>query len=173
MIPVWYDESMSSLIILGLFAAVPVVLLFILRSNAAVAFLAVCAGTVLLRFVGGDASLVLSSLLPRASLVNQVVLNLVLLLGPALATTILLRKSMSGAKAIYNLFPAVAVGGLVALSAVPLLSPITGDNIMTTAAWQQLEQFQGLLVGYGVLMSLLLVKPSHKKSSKDHGKSHK
>jgi hypothetical protein len=155
---------MLPLIILGL-------LLFLLRSSGAVVFLALCAGIVLLKYVGADSSVLLSSFWPRSSVVSQEALNIILVLLPVASTTILLRKSVSGTKIFLNLLPAISVGCLVALSVVPLLSPITSRNVMHTWGWSGLIQFQDFIVGTGVLVSLLLMKSSHKKAT-GHKKSH-
>ena len=158
------------LIILGLLIGLPALGIFGLRSNAAVVFLAVCAGSILLKYVGEDATLVLSSFAPHASFVLQEVLDIILLLLPAVLTTIFLRKSMSGPKAVINIIPAIAAGCLIALSVVPLLSEITRNNIMATHLWSLLTQFQDFIVGVGILTSLLLLWGSQKKHKSDHKK---
>lgn len=157
---------MIPLIILGLLVGLPTLLVFILRSNAAVVFLAVCGGSILLKYVGGDASLVLSSFVPHMNIVEQDALKLTLLLLPAILTMLLLRRSLSGAKAFLNLLPAAATGALIALSVVPILSPSTSSTIMATNAWALLTRAQDLIIGAGVLLSLLLIWLSHKKSDK-------
>lgn len=162
---------MLPLIILGLLIGLPVILIFLLRSNASVVFLALCAGVVLTKYIGSDASLVLSMALPKAGLVGQQVLNASLVLLPPLATLISLRKKASGMKLILNIIPALAVGGLVALSITPYISPITRDKVMATNTWHVLELTQGMVVGLGILSSLILLKPSRKKEAhKKHGK---
>jgi len=160
------------LVILALLIGLPIILLFLFRSNAAIVFLALCAGSILLKYVGNDASLLFNSFFSHSSSVVDQVTDIVLLTLPAILTAVFLRHSVSGAKAFLNLLPAVATGGLLALSLVPLLSPITSSNVMATQAWSYLQQFQSLIVGAGAFTSLLLLwATSRKKHDKD--KKHK
>lgn len=162
---------MLPLIILGILIGLPILLVLLLRSNASVVFLALCGGIVLAKYIGSDASLLLSMALPGAGLVGQQVLNATLILLPPLAAAISLRKKAAGIKLILNIIPALAVGGLVALSTVPYISPITRENVMDTNTWHILDLAQGMIVGVGVLSSLILLKPSRKKEGrKKHGK---
>lgn len=161
------------LIILSLLIGLPALGIFVMRSNAAIVFLALCAGSILLKYIGEDAALLLHSFVPHGSVVYDEVLSITLLLLPAVLTAFFLRKSLSGPKALINLVPALAAGCLVALSVVPLLSEITRNNIMNTHLWTVLTQFQDLIVGLGILTSLFLLWASQKKSKEHKKKGHK
>jgi len=164
---------MLTFIAFGAIIVVPILLLFFLRSNAAVVFLSLCAGTVLLKYVGDDAYLVVSSVVTNGSVVVSEAVNIALVVLPALVATIMLRKSVAGPKVVLNLLPAILVGLLVALSVVPLISVVSRSNITNTQVWTTLAQFQGLIVAVGVVMSLILLKGSGKKHGDKHGKGHK
>lgn len=164
---------MMPLIILSLLIGLPALGVFVMRSNAAIVFLALCAGNVLLKYLGEDALLLLHSFVPHGSVVYDEVLSIALLLLPAFLTAIFLRKSLSGPKALINLIPALASGCLVAFSVVPLLSEITRNNIMDTHLWSVLTQFQDLIIGVGILTSLFLLWASSKKPKEHKKKGHK
>lgn len=159
--------------ILAVLVGVPIILLLVLRSNAAVVFLALCAGLVLQIYIGEDAALLLAMITPESGPAARQVLNGTLILLPPLATAIMLRKKAKGLKLILNLIPAAAVGGLTVMAIVPHISPITNQKILESAYWRYLEDAQVLIVGLGVLSSLLLIKPSRKKDDDKKKKHHK
>lgn len=165
---------MNSDIVLIAAIAVPVVLLLALRTHAAIVFLSLCAGSILLKYIGDDAVLSLSFL--WSGEVAESVIRLGVLLIPVLLSAIFLRRSMSGPKFIVNILPAVVVGVVGALLAVPLLPNATQGNLTGSQAWQTLEQAQELIVGAGILVSLAGLWIAHRSThDKGHhkGKHHK
>jgi len=164
---------MTPLIFIGLLAGLPIGLLILLRSNAAVVFLALCTGSVVQQFLGSDvASIFNSSITTGKNSTTASGVQLVLLLLPALLTAVFLRKSVAGAKTIFNVIPAVSTGVVTTLLVVPLLSPGLRYNITGTAVWTNLEQYQAVVVGAAVLMSLLILWSSHLKGSFGRHKKH-
>lgn len=161
-----------SLIILAALIALPVLLLLYLKTNSAVVFLALCAGSLLPSYVGDDARLLLSSILPGSSTTAGQITSIVLILLPAFLTAVFLRKTLVGFDSMLNIPPTAAVGLFVPLLIVPYLSVSTSSAITSTDAWHLLEQFQASIVTAGVFFSLLLLwaafKKSHKKASKKH-----
>lgn len=165
---------MTPLIVIGLLVGLPIVLLILLRSNAAVVFLALCTGSVVQQFLGSDtANIFNSSIITGKNSTTASGVQLALLLLPALLTAVFLRKSVGGAKMLFNIIPAVSTGVVTALLAVPLLSPGLRYSITGTMVWTSLEQFQAVIVGAAVFMSLLILWSSHLKGSSGHGKHHK
>ncbi len=163
---------MAPIVIIGLLAGVPVAVIFLLKSNAAIVFLALCAGSLLAQFVTTDATNIFNSFLPRYGSISYSTIQLSLLFAPALFTAMFTRKSMSGPRAILNLGSAVAVGGVGALLAVPFLAGGVQHNITTTDVWFTLQQYQAAIVGAGVLVSLFSLWFMHPKHS-DKRKKHK
>jgi len=160
------------LVVLGILIGLPLLLSFVLRVNAGVLFLALCTGSVLVDFVSNDAIQIANSFFSHnnGTVINSVI-QLALLLLPAVLTIVFMRRSMTGAKTLINILPAVASGLLTALLAVPLLSAGTQHNIMASQAWSILEQFQSLIIGAGAFVSLLVLwssKPKHDKKDKKH-----
>ena len=165
-------------IILGAIIAVPVVLLMALRINAALVFLSLCLGDVLVQFVAGDAnsftSLFSSSHAIQNVTSNDGVMKIAILLLPVVLTAIFMLKTVKGAKLPLNILPAIGVGLLGALLVVPLLPPATSANIISSPLWTQVSRGQDLIVGVSALFCLLMLwlqRPKHNKEEK-HGKHH-
>jgi hypothetical protein len=144
---------------------VPVVLLVLLRTNAAVVFLSLCAGALLVTFVGNEAGLVGSAVGNNSLVVSQYA-QVALLLIPAILSAIILTKSMRGPKGIINIVPAVAVGLVGVLLAVPLLPDRPQHAISGVSGWALLDHNKQIVVIASVLVSLVILwfaKPSHHK----------
>ncbi len=159
---------MTTALLIGL----PIVLLVILRANAAVAFLALCAGSVLAQFVSGDTKSIFSSFVPANSTTNLSIVQLGLLFGPVLLSAIFTRKSVSGAKMLLNLIAAMALGIVGALLAVPLLPGGVTHSITSQNLWSYVHQYQSVVVAVGVLISLFSLWFNKSKQDKDK-KKHK
>src|SRR3990167_10630867 len=93
---------MAPAVLLGLAVVLPSVLIVLLRSDAAVVLLSLCAGSVLVNFIGSEAD----------SFINQNAGGLqgwgyvILLLVPAILSMVALRKSVSPLKLPLNLLTA-------------------------------------------------------------------
>jgi hypothetical protein len=167
----------SSAIILGAIVLVPVVLLMILRVNAALVFLSLCLGDVLVQFVAGDANsfttLFSSSHAAQSFASSNSGFKLILLLFPVVLTAIFMIRTMKGARLMLNILPAAGVGLLGALLVVPLLSPGLAHNIIDSSLWAQAKRAQDLIVGGSALACLLALWLQRPQGSSDkHGKHH-
>ena len=170
---------MTPVVLLSCIVLVPVVVLMLLRVNAALVFLSLCLGSVLTRFLGPDTNSLLglfSAHAPNNIGLSQITAQLVLLALPVIVTTLFMIKSVpKGFKLMFNLLPAIGVGSLAALLAVPLLPATTAHKIMTTSLWLQAMRAQDLIVGISALIcifALLSVRPPKSHGDK-HGKKHK
>lgn len=162
----------QSYIVLGALLA-PLVVLTILRINAVMVFLGLCLGAVMLRYVGQDANTVLRFLLPHASgNVSTSTLDLIVLLGPAIATAFFMVLSVKGkVKMLINTLPAAGASLLGVLLAVPILSPGLRYAIEGQSLWQTLTRAQDLIIGVSALMSLIYLwtqRPHHKEKEGKH-----
>jgi len=148
--------------------AAPLVAMTVLRINAVMVFLGLCLGEVMLKYVGNDANSVLHFLLPHASgSVSASTLDLILLLGPAVATAFFMVFSVKGkVRMIINILPAVGASLLGVLLAVPILAPGLRSAIETQSLWRSLLRAQDLIVGVSALLSLMYLwtqRPGHRK----------
>jgi hypothetical protein len=165
---------MSPMIIIAILIGLPLLLSFAFRVNAGVIFLALCAGSVLSQFVADDTNQLASSFFARTNqnIVTSAV-QITLLLLPAVLTMLFMRNSMKGTKILMNLIPAAAAGLLTALLVVPLLPPGTRYAVTGSEVWSTLQNFQSVIIGAGVFVSLLMLwssKPKHDKHKKHHKK---
>ncbi len=158
---------MDPQIILIALLAVPVVLLFVLRVNAAFVFLSLCLGAVLVQFVGPDAATIAGSFSAqtKGASTNQSTINLILQLLPVVLTTVFMIRSVRGGfKNAFNILPAIGVSTLLALLTVPLLPYGVTAGIIRLPLWHQLESLQTLLISISTLLTLLFLwmqRPRH------------
>ena len=134
----------------------PIALTYFLKSNAALAYLALCAGFVLLSLTTSD----LQQLLDHSNIVrvSTDTLGLILLASPPLLTLLLTRRAVHGqSNVLIQLIPALFLGGLLALIGVPLLNESARGNFTGSSLWTDLQKIQSWVIGAGALSSLLLV----------------
>ena len=155
-------------VILGAIIVTPALITFFLRSDAALSFLALCAGFVLSTSVVGG----LKELLNQMDLsVTDTTLALILIITPLALTLLLTRRASSkGLKAWLQVVAAVGAGGLLALSIGPLIGSSQQFNLLDSKLWDGLQDYQALVIGVGATVSLFLVWFSHIKVPK--GKKH-
>lgn len=171
---------MSPEIILGLIMGVPVLILLLLRVNAALVFLSLCLGAVLVQFVAPDTA-TFAGLFTRSGVdltsTSGNTIKLVLLLLPVVLTTIFMIRSVHGrGKQVLNILPAAGVGLLGALLVVPLTEPGLRFAIYGSPLWQTVQKADVLIVGSSALICLLFIwmqRPKHHGKEGKHGKKHK
>ena len=138
--------------------ALPVLLFLVLRVNAAMVFLSVCLGAVLVDHVAGDANMIVGSFSPTTNSLSQTTIELSLLLIPAVVTAVLTALSVHGRlRATLNLFPAAAASMLLVLLTVPLLPRGLAFALMTQPTWRILSNAEALVIGAGALVSLFFL----------------
>ncbi len=134
----------------------PILLTYFLKSNAALSYLALCAGFVLLSLTTND----LQKLLDHSNLVrvSTDLLGLILLISPPLLTLLFTHKSIKGqSNILIQLVPALFMGALLALIAVPLLNESVRSNFTGSSLWSELQKIQPWVIGIGTVISLALV----------------
>ncbi len=162
-----YDAILIAALVL------PVLLFLILRVNASFVFLSVCLGAVLVDHVSGDAEMIVGSFSPRTDSLSQTTIELLLLLVPAVVTSIIMAFSVRGkARVFLNLFPAAATSMLLVLLAVPMLPRGLAFNLMTQDAWRILSNAEALVIGAGALVSLFFLWTQRRnfRAQEKHGK---
>lgn len=170
---------MTPEVILGAIVVVPVLILILLRVNAALVFLSLCLGDVLTQFVGADAQDLLN-LLSKSNATSQIsasdnIIKIVILLIPPVLTTLFMIKTVKGyARLALNLLPAVGVGMLGGLLIVPLLSADLSRNVLDSSLWIQVQRAQDIIVGGSALVCLLALWMQRPKSGGEaKAKKHK
>lgn len=138
--------------------AVPLIVITALRINAAMVFLSVCLGYVLVELVAKDADSLISFLAPKAGSLSQTTWQLAMLLLPVILTSIIMVFSIKGRlKVALNILPAAATSVLLVMLIVPLCTPGLRYAIQGEATWHILNEAQAMVVGAGAFISLLFL----------------
>jgi hypothetical protein len=161
-------ETLLAIIVLA-----PVVLLMVFRVNAALVFLSLCLGDVLVRFTANDASSFLTTFSNSHTVTSVTTSNsnvkIALLLLPVILTSIfMIRTVQGGTRLMLNALPAAGVGLLGALLVVPLLPPGTAHNIIDSSLWDQAQKAQVLIVGASALVCLFVLWLQRPKTGSKH-----
>lgn len=154
--------------------AIPLAVLVLLRVNAALVFMSLCLGYVLVRFVADDAGSLINFIAPNKASISASALRIGMLFMPAAATTLIMVFSIRGRfRVILNTLPAAGATLLAALLTVPLLTPGLQRSIESQSLWQQLTRAQALVIGCSAIVSLFMLW-TQRRSSKahEHGKRH-
>jgi hypothetical protein len=156
--------------ILCALVGVPVVLLILLRSNAALAFLFLCSGIVLQSRLNQDFWSKLGS--GTSEFTHSNTLSMALIAVPLLLSTLLLAKSVKRSSQLLHIVPAICSGLLLTYAIIPLLpSGKLASQIVDSTVWKQSHGYQGFVVLVGLIISLLIViagKQKHKGDKKHH-----
>lgn len=161
---------MNPLIVIGIITITPVVLILLLRSKVAVVFLSLCAGSILATFVGQTATEFMQIFIRNPNEVIESIVQLILLLLPALLSIIFMRRSANGANVVFNIFPASLTGIVMLLLVVPQLPSGLQNSIMQTNIWEQLVNYQAVLVGSAVFISMVQVWSGNRGARRKKGK---
>ncbi len=155
-----------AVVVLALLVFGPAVLVWLLRANGALTFLSLATGYTVLNYSIADINRLFGQL---HTSVNSSLVSLGVLVLPTALTLLLTHHATPRSKRLMHLAPALAAGGLLALTAVPLLTDATTANFYSSSLWGDLQRYQSSIVGIGALVSLLLIwleasKKSGKKS---------
>lgn len=158
---------MTYLIVLIALALVPVLAIMLLRVNAAIAFMSLALGSVLVTYTGSDVTAISGSMSAKNPSMSQWV-QLGLLVLPFVLTILFTRGSVKrGAKLALNVLPALSSGLLFALLVIPLLPKDLQGQIHAEGAWRQLSNLQtGIILG-GSVFALLFLLVTHRKKKHD------
>jgi len=162
---------MNPLILMALITLIPIVLMIVLKTRAALVFMALCAGSVLATFASKATLDLVQSFYSNYSFTAESVVLVTLLVLPALLTTIFLRRTVTGSTFMLNLVPTILTGIMTLLLVVPLLPPGVRYTIFRTEIWGQIVQYQGVIVGVAVFISCLQLWTGSK--GLKHKKKHK
>jgi len=147
----------------------------LIRTNSAVVFFAVCAGSVLLTAAGADTDLLAHSMGSRASLSTNTMQAIVVLL-PAVLSAFFLRRRVPKTKTVLIIIPALCAA-VVALTLVyPFLSNSLQSTLSGGKGWSLIADYYEFIVVVGITTSMFTLGftiPKHKED-KHHkkGKHH-
>jgi hypothetical protein len=150
----------------------PAALTYFLKSDAALAFLALCGGFAATTLSGSDIQHLVGQTKVTSLTSNNV--ELTLLAVPLLFTLFFTFKAVSGkARRYLSLIPALCAGGLLAVVAGPMFNDVLNASVTDSQFWSKLKDAQSFIVGVGLLASLLLIWSGGFTHGRSHGKKHK
>jgi hypothetical protein len=165
---------MSHKVIILIILIAPIVVLTVLRINAALVFLSLCLGDVLVKYVADDAISLMTTLSPHASVISRSTLELALLYAPAVITSVFMIWSVRGwFKIVLNVIPAIGVGFLAILLGVPLFAPGLRNAIQGESLWQNVSRAQAMIVGLTALLSLFFLWAGRRRSRAEESGKHR
>lgn len=138
--------------------AAPFLILTVLRINAAMVFLSLCLGYVLVELVAKDTNSLIKFLTPSTGSLSETTWHLIILLTPVVLTSVLMLFSIKDRwKGVLNVLPAAAASVLLVLLTVPLLTPGLRYALESEALWRQLNKAQAFTITVGAFISLLFL----------------
>lgn len=165
---------MSPTLVLSLVVVLPMLVLTLLRINAALVFLSLCLGDVLVQFVAPDATAFFALFSANNFNSNSVASNtikLVLLSLPAILTAVFMIRTVKGKfKLMINVLPSVGVGLLAALLVVPLMSVSLQHNITGSFLWELAQKSQDLIVGSSAMVCMFALWLQRPKTGGKHSR---
>jgi hypothetical protein len=168
----------TPVITLAAIVLVPAVLLMVLRVNAALVFLSLCLGDVLVQFVANDTANFLTlhanQVPQQAANASSDTIKIALLLLPVVLTAVFMIRTVRGnGRLLLNVLPSAGVGLLGALLVVPLLPSGLAHNIVGSSLWNQVTRAQDLIVGAAALVCLLVLWLQRPKTGGSHHRGRK
>jgi hypothetical protein len=158
--------------LLAVLIFLPAVLTFLLKSNGAQSFLALCGGFAVITLSGSDIEHLFGKTRITSLTSNDV--DLILLGVPLLLTLLFTLGSVRLKKQrLLHVLPALCAGALFAAIAAPMFSDTLNIKLANSSAWRNLQDAQSYIVSAGLLFSLLLIWSARFMPAKPHGKKHK
>lgn len=149
---------MDGTIFLAVIVFAPLVVLTLLRANAAVAFLALCLGSVLGSFVARDLVDGLRGYIAPPTGMTDTITALILLWLPVVLVAVFMMKTIAPKQRIVNALPALAVGLLGVLLTVPFLSLDMQTEIQKSQWFGYIDTYKAAIVVGGTIVSLGLLR---------------
>lgn len=157
-------------VILVAVVLLPVVLVLWWRSHAAIAFMALCLGSVLAAYASADVVDAITGFTPLSISDLTMWVKIGLLVLPLILSLLFTSKSVNGAKQIAGFVPALATGMLLAVLVMPFLPAEIQRQMRVGEVWDTLSNLQTATLLAGAFFSLLFLFVSHKKFNKEEPK---
>jgi hypothetical protein len=154
---------MDIVIPIALFLILPLLMLFMFKSNVGILFLASCAGIVLLNSLDPVVVIAAGAVVPGE---GEAYVRLAVVLLSVVFAGLVFRGTTTGSAIALNVFIAVLLAIMLWLTLPELigLSWLTGS--VSNKYWQDINDFRTLIIALGFALSLLAVLFGHKKSHK-------
>jgi hypothetical protein len=142
--------------ILAILILLPIVLTIFLKSNAALAVLAVCTGYTLDNLAGSDLYNGMTNI--KLNSLSNTDVDLILLIAPVILTLVFTTRSWhTRTKMITQLVAAAAAGLMLAIIALPFISSVVDINFSSSNLWPVLQHIRAPVIIFGIIYSLILI----------------
>ena len=155
---------MEVILLLSVCVFLFLILPFLLHSNSALVFLALCTGELLSSLAGGDATNISKSVMPHSSGAADASVALFLLCSPVLFVLLTHRLPGKAALRVVGIVPGICAAVLGMLLMVPKLTAAAQSTIVDTQIYQQLIEYKIICLVLGVSMTMFLLfleRPRH------------
>ncbi|MGH7195784.1 MAG: hypothetical protein ACREGA_03330 [Candidatus Saccharimonadales bacterium] len=152
---------MSPLVLLIIIILIPVLAALLLKFNAGILFMSLCAGDVLVRYVPHSSAAVL----PQTQNISGNGWQLILLLVPPVVVAVITFRSVKGgAKQLANLLPALGTGLLLLFLAQPLLPGSSSQSLAQLSQWHSVNNYRPEIIVAAAAVSLFFIWFQRQKS---------
>jgi hypothetical protein len=141
--------------LIALISSITLLLLF-MRTNTAVVFLSVCAGSLLLSAMGKDTDILAHSFSSGPGVPSNVI-QAALVLLPGIISAIVLSKRISRAKLLLAIVPALCAVVVGLTLVYPFLSGSFQQTLIASKGWSLIAQYYELIVAAGITSSLFTI----------------
>ena len=146
--------------------------LLLMRTNTAVVFLSVCAGSVLLGAMGKDTDILAHSFTSGPGVSSNLV-QATLVLLPGIVSAVFLMRRVPKNKMLFLIIPAVAATVVGLTLVYPFLTGSFQKTLTASKGWSLIAQYYEFIVAVGIVSSLFtiaLTMPRHHKKEDKHKK---
>ncbi len=160
---------MSTYIILGLVAGLPLILALILRVSAIYYFLSVAAGLLLVQYIADSTELALNTFVPHSNFSGNVKLALILI--PVLLTFFFLRKTVQSSKLLLHLVPIALTSAILGIFIINNLPNRLQTHLLANPIGKIANNSINVLIAATTAITLILAWLTlnhHKVKSKHH-----
>lgn len=164
---------MSAMLILAAIGLAGIIVLFLLRTNPAVAFSALIIGGILQRVLQNESLNVVRSLLPTGKMPADSVAGLLLLLMPVVLAMLLSRKRGHPKHRLPGYIVLLCFGAALIYLVVPLLPPGVVQQLVRSGAYSKIEPYLIIAIVIGGVLGVMLLANSMPKHDSHHHRRHR
>lgn len=154
---------MSSVIIVGLLAGLPLLLWLVLRVHTSALFISIAGGYLMSSYVGETAGLVSRSFITNGS--TAMITKIVVFFLPIVMTAWIMRKSLNGPQMVTHFLPMIGCALLILVLGLPLLTETAQATAYSSFPGNLVKQMSDAIVGIAVALQLVLMwitaRPRH------------
>lgn len=146
-----------------LFLGVPLLMLFLFKSNSGIMFLSACAGLVLLGSLDPVVVTTAGAIVPGE---GEAYIRLAVVMLSIVFAGLVFRGTTSGSSFVINTFLALILAVMLWLSVPAVIGVSWLTESSSNNYWKDVNNFRTLIIALGFALSLIVVLLGHKKPHK-------